>query len=250
MAPLRLWLVAHSLNQLPALLALVPPGPHRQYFGSNDRVRRGSPPAQTQVDTTATPRAPPRGNNSPSSCAQYRGSSFSSSSSSLGLEESCPPQTEKQRQQRKKQHRRRRVSPRWKESWDNHRHARRPFSATNPLSSSKDMTPLAPVEGPGKRVFVGRAVSTSCSPVRLRRSSASTAAAAEVRPAGNEGHARRGGVAGIGGGGGSEVVLARSSTDISRRGAASGGVGTERLSGGMVGFFSPSGDRMRVRLLK
>lgn len=105
---------------------------------------------------------------------------------------------------------------------------------------------------------MGRAESTSCSPVRLRRGCVSTAnPTAEARSARNEEgwYARQSSAVSAGGGkfgsgGGSEVELVPSSS-TSRRGAAAadrGGAG-ERLSGGM-GFFAPFREGGRVQLLK
>lgn len=239
-----------SPPSFPVLLGLDPPP--WQCFSSEDHlVWRELAPTQAQANTnTMTPRASPPG--IPRSAgAEYRGSFFSSS---LDLEEPCLPQTEKPNQQ---QRHRRRGTPHRKESWDNnHRRARRPSSASGLASSSEDRGPLAPVERSRKRFSTGRAESTSCSPVRLRRGGMSaTTATAEIRPARNEGlYARRrrsvvsAGGRRFGSGGGSEAEFARSS-NTSRRGAAGRGVGSERLSGGM-GFFSPSRDGGRVRLLR
>lgn len=222
-----------------------------KWFGSEDRARGGSAPTQAPVDTTATPRASAPGI-PPSAGAENLGNPFSGS---LDLEGYCPPPTDKHHQQREKHYHRRRGAPEvLKESWDNHRRARRPSSATGVVSSSEDILPLAPVEGPRKICSVGRAVSTSCSPVRLRRGSMSTTASTtEVRSARHGRYGRRSSVVGTGGGrfgsgGGSEVEFARSS-NTSKWGAADRGVGSERLSGG-VGFFSPSRDGGRIRLLK
>lgn len=198
-----------------------------------------SVPTQAQANTAWTAMASPPG--IPLSArAEYRGNRFSSS---LGLEGSCAPENEKQHLKRELQRHRR------KESSDNRRRARRPSSATDLVSCSEDTAPLAHVS----RFSIGRAVSTSCSPIRLRRGSVSTTTTTELWPARHEGYSRRRSsvsvrVGKFGSGGRSEVEFARS-WNTSRRGAAGREVGIERLSGGL-GFFSPSRDGGRIRFLK
>lgn len=143
-----------------------------------------------------------------------------------------------------------------------HQPARRPSSATGgrawPFDAARS---LAPAAGNRSRLYAGHAVSTSCSPVRLRRGSASSTA---VRPAGGERPIKRGSVVvgtgvrgfysgsrrGDGDHTSSSFAFARK-TKLSGQGVPDGGIESERLLLGGKGFFSPSRDeRQRVRLLR
>ncbi|CAM9334124.1 unnamed protein product [Ectocarpus sp. 8 AP-2014] len=118
------------------------------------------------------------------------------------------------------------------------RHARRRTSATVWESSSNTTVRAT---GTPTRLFVGRAVSRSCSPVRQRRGSTSTG----VCPHRHEGDNARGNVVGSRGGMSGDT----GKTDLGRTKKGLGG-GVEKSFGG-VGFFSPyARDRRRVSLLK
>lgn len=118
------------------------------------------------------------------------------------------------------------------------RHARRPTSATGWESSSNA---TVPVTGTPTRLSVGRAVSTSCSPVRERRGNTSTG----VWPHRREGGNARGNVVGSRGGMSRDI----GKTDFGRTQKGLGG-GVEISCGG-VGFFSPySRDGRRASFLK
>ncbi|CAN0546530.1 unnamed protein product, partial [Ectocarpus sp. 12 AP-2014] len=118
------------------------------------------------------------------------------------------------------------------------RHARRRTSATVWESSSNTTVRAA---GTPTRLFVGRAVSRSCSPVRQRRGRTSTGVCQDR----HKGDSARGNVVGSGGGMSGDT----GKTDLGRTKKGLGG-GVEESFGG-VGFFFPyARDGRRVSLLK
>ena len=134
------------------------------------------------------------------------------------------------------------------ESLERYRRTGRPASAAGQASfSGLAAAPLAAMEGSRTRVLAGRAVSMSCSPIRLRRSRSSLT----TRPAHSESRAQQ------------STAISTFGSDIDKCGAGFFGEGskasgraavdrmfrTERSLGGR-GFFSPSREGGRVRLLK
>ncbi len=128
---------------------------------------------------------------------------------------------------------------------------RRPASAAGRASFSELADPSASVGGSRTRMWAGaRAVSMSCPPVRLRRSRTSIA----MRPArGQEFAQQRRAIGRLGkgiSGVNSRVDLGgRSSPKVSGRAVVGRLFGSERSSGGR-GFFSPSREGGRIRLLR
>ncbi|CAM9426458.1 unnamed protein product [Ectocarpus sp. 4 AP-2014] len=118
------------------------------------------------------------------------------------------------------------------------RHARRRTSATVRESSSNTTVRAT---GTPTRLFVGRAVSRSCSPVRQRRGSTSTG----VCPHRHEGDNARGNVVGSRGGMSGDT----GKTDLGRTMKGSGG-GVEKSVGGVRFFSAYARDGRRVSLLK
>lgn len=275
MAPRRLSLVAHCLVACASRLDLSHCCTY-QLFGTTDQVRRKTSTRQGQADTTAAPTI-----NTPRALSGVPLSAGTdhreNSSGNHDRETIWSPQLEgwrqREAQQQPPQQHHQRTERRQRKQWNptaapggensgQHRPARRPSSAAGRAWSFDVAGPLARAAGNRTRLSAGRAVSTSCSPVRLRRSSTSTT----VRPARGEGRTERGSVVGtevgrfgngdgsggscIGGGGGNcRVAFARRKTKVSGQGVVDRGAGSERLLGGN-GFFSPSRDGRRIRLLK